>query len=60
MMRVAGTPMKPNVPMLAATERRTIMTPPRPSVILLSIMNIATWHLVIWPRLNVMYTNMIM
>ena len=60
MIRVAGTPMNPNVPMLAATERRTIMTPPRPSVILLSIMNMETWHLLICPKLNVMYTNMMM
>ena len=40
MMRVAGTPTKPKMPMEAATDRRTIMTPPSPSVTLLS-----TWLL---------------
>ncbi len=36
MINVAGTPANPKIPMDAATDKRTIITPPRPRVILLS------------------------
>lgn len=40
MINVAGIPMKANKPTDETTEAKTITTPPRPSVILLSINNL--------------------
>jgi len=42
MIRVAGTPTKPNKPTEQTTEASTINTPPNPSVTLLSICNRGT------------------
>jgi len=40
MISVAGTPANPNTPMEAATDKRTIIIPPRPRLILLSTYNV--------------------
>ena len=45
MMRVAGTPTKPKIPIEAATESRTIITPPRPRVTLLSTCKIKVFRI---------------
>ena len=55
MINVAGTPMKPKIPIDAKTDRRTIITPKRPRVILLSMMNpVKDRELPYWPRARVM------
>ena len=51
MIKVAETPINPKIPMEAATESRTIITPPRPRVILLSIAN--RLNLEILPKLKI-------
>ena len=37
-IKVAETPMKPKIPIEAATDRRTIITPPKPRVICKSLL----------------------
>ena len=54
MMSVAGTPINPKMPTEAPTERRTIMTPKRPRVILLSMRIPLQENLPYWPRERVM------
>ena len=55
MINVAGTPMKPKIPMEAKTESKTIITPKRPRVILLSMMKpLKDRELPYWPRARVM------
>ena len=49
-IRVAETPMNPNIPIEAATDNNTIITPPRPRVILLSIANLLSFE--IFPKLK--------
>ena len=53
MIKVAETPMKPKIPIEAATDSKTIMTPPRPRVILLSMAN--RLNLEIFPKLKIEY-----
>ena len=51
MIKEAETPINPKIPMEAATDSRTIITPPRPRVILLSIAN--RLNLEILPKLKI-------
>ena len=51
MIKVAETPINPKIPIEAATDSRTIITPPRPRVILLSIAN--RLNLEIFPKLKI-------
>ena len=39
-IKVAETPMKPKIPIEAATDRRTIITPPKPRVICKSLLSV--------------------